>query len=117
METYTYTQTWSPVQKILFRVLSIYLLLYICSNQFVTTLIFDPIWGAIVPIVGKNILGVSDELKSIMSGSGDGIFNYVISTFFSPSLPMCSFIFLFGYVMFCLIKYSSQIMCEIFFNA
>jgi len=83
METISSIPNWTAGQKIVFRFLSIYLLFYICSNQFVTVVVFHPIWEFVVPLVGKYILGFSEEIHSIRSGSGDGIFSYVsIFTYF-----------------------------------
>ena len=83
METTSSIPNWTSGQKIMFRFLSIYLFLSICSNQFFTVVIFNPIWKIVVPFVGEYILSLSEEVHSIRSGSGDGTFSYVsVFTYF-----------------------------------
>lgn len=77
METISLVPNWTSGQKVTFRFLAIYLLLYICSNQFFTVVIFNPIWEFIIPFVGKYILQLPEGVRSIESGSGDGMFAYV----------------------------------------
>jgi hypothetical protein len=59
---------WTPGQRLLFRFLFAYLILY-------GTQVIGPLWDAAVPWVGAQVFGVSITVPP--NGSGDTTFNYV----------------------------------------
>ena len=68
---------WPLLQKILFRFLVIYATLFCLSNQFFTTVVFNPIWQKIVPWFADKVLQLEDKITVFTNGSGDTTFNYV----------------------------------------
>ncbi len=74
--------TWSTFQKLLFRFLFSYTVLFCLYFQFVTTGIFIQILTPILPWFGNSILGLEEEIAFKTTGSGDGIINYVALAFF-----------------------------------
>lgn len=67
----------APFQKIAFRFLACYFLLFCLSNQFITTAVFDPIWRKIVPWFAEHILQLDNKITVFTNGSGDTTYNYV----------------------------------------
>lgn len=69
------TNQWNPALKFAFLFLSAYFFLYANSIQFVSSFIFEPFWGKIVPLFAK-LTGASEEVKDVVTGSGDTTFAY-----------------------------------------
>lgn len=66
---------WPSWKRILFLFIGIYLSLYCLGGQFVTAIIFEPLWSMMTKVLGP-LLGAPERLISIQSGSGDGTFEY-----------------------------------------
>ena len=64
-------KSWSPLQKITFRLLFTYIILY------VLTLLLSPLLESTLRWFGTNILGYTNEIKLESTGSGDRSFDYV----------------------------------------
>ncbi|WP_426755203.1 DoxX family protein [Myxococcus sp. Y35] len=78
-------EAWSLARRLAFRFTFAYLLLYSAPfpldlipvlGDFVTDL-FDGLWKAVVPWVGKHVLRLATDINVMPNGSGDTTFNYV----------------------------------------
>lgn len=69
--------SWSNTQKIAFRFFACYFFFYCMSNQFVLSFAFEAVWQKIVPWFAANVLGLEEEAKYALTGSGDSLYNYV----------------------------------------
>lgn len=75
---------WSLARRVLFRLGFAYLFLYslpspvdsIPGLEFLTEAI-DTVWHAVVPWVGKHVLGLAEDITIFPNGSGDTTYNYV----------------------------------------
>jgi len=67
---------WPAYKKIAFRFLSLYLFLFIMSNQFILSGLFNLLWQEVVPWFGETILGLP-EIDMKPTGSGDKMYNWV----------------------------------------
>jgi len=67
---------WPAYKKIAFRFLSIYLFLFIMSNQFILSGLFNLLWQELVPWFGETILQLP-EMDMKQTGSGDKMYNWV----------------------------------------
>ncbi|MEN0005963.1 MAG: DoxX family protein [Bacteroidota bacterium] len=74
--------SWSPIQKLIFRFGSTYLLLFCLSNQFLTSELLALLWRRIIPWLGVQFLGHQTPIEIIPSGSGDTTYNYTLMLFF-----------------------------------
>lgn len=86
MDTLPYSQDakWSTAQKLGFRFIFIYFLLYLFPFPLGSLPLVDigstwvqNAWNALVPWVGKNILGITESINTNFNGSGDRTFDYV----------------------------------------
>ncbi len=80
METLTLTR-WTSSQKVLFRLLFSYLVLYFITNGFLAILLrttsLDESWNQLVFWVGEYVLQIGYQIPTLPNGSGDTTFNYV----------------------------------------
>lgn len=68
---------WSPWQRIGFRFLFLYLVLFCLSVQFPTAYVLGPLWEWIMPWFGEQLLGLSLPAEQVPTGSGDGLQSYL----------------------------------------
>ncbi len=67
---------WPAYKKIIFRFTSIYVFLFIMSNQFILSGLFNLLWQELIPWFGEAILQLPEmDLKP--TGSGDKMYNWV----------------------------------------
>ncbi len=67
---------WPTYRKIIFRLVSIYIFLFIMSNQFILSGLFNLLWQELIPWFGENVLQLPEmDLKP--TGSGDKMYNWV----------------------------------------
>lgn len=82
MEPATLSKRWSIGEKIAFRFLFIYFLLYtfpfpLVVFPFVTDFNFTNLWSPLVIWSAKNILKLDYEITVLPNGSGDTTWNYI----------------------------------------
>jgi hypothetical protein len=77
-------EPWSLARRIAFRFAFAYLIVYMFPSpldQFPglewATEPYENLWKALVPWVGQHVLGLSQEIPTAQTGSGDKLFNYV----------------------------------------
>lgn len=68
---------WSLSRKISFRFLSTYLVLFIISNQFITSGFIDPLWRKVVPWFEDTFMNLPGTINIFTNGSGDTTYNWV----------------------------------------
>jgi len=67
---------WTGAQKIAFRFIALYGTVFMLSNQFITSYIFEALWRKVVPWFAKNVLGLTNDITVFTNGSGDTTYNY-----------------------------------------
>ena len=67
---------WPTYKKTIFRFLSIYIFLFIMSNQFILSGVFNLVWQELIPWFGETIMGLP-EIDMKPTGSGDKMYNWV----------------------------------------
>ncbi len=67
---------WTNMQKIAFRFIALYGTIFMLSNQFITSYVFDALWRKAVPWLAKNVLGLAKDITIFTNGSGDTTYNY-----------------------------------------
>ncbi|HKQ51915.1 MAG TPA: hypothetical protein VJT74_06065 [Pyrinomonadaceae bacterium] len=77
---------WHPAARIFFRFGFVYLLLFILPFPLGTipytealAAPYTKLWDAVVPWVGRHVLGLSYEIGTVFNGSGDRTYDYVQS--------------------------------------
>lgn len=68
---------WTNIQKIFFRFLFCYVLLYILSNQFITSDFIESFWKIVVPWFADTFMSLPEKITIFPNGSGDTTFNWV----------------------------------------
>lgn len=67
---------WPTYKKVIFRFVSIYIFLFIMSNQFILSGLFNLLWLEVIPWFGENILQLP-KIDLVPTGSGDKMYNWV----------------------------------------
>jgi hypothetical protein len=77
-------EPWSLARRIAFRFAFVYLIVYLFPSPLDLfpglewlTEPYTNLWNVLVPWVGQHVLGLSQEISTAQTGSGDKLFNYV----------------------------------------